>query len=195
MRHRVVAIDLTACLGAATVFVARHGAAGPEKGDLITYTVMEKRKGWGAEYADDIRNGEWEYSAFAADGKFNDKASYKACFQCHKPHDQQDYVISYPAMAGKKAVASAAPPAGSGAAVTINGFAFGPGGVTVEPGKAVTWTNTDDSPHQVTVAGTSLKAGSLLTGQTASLTFKDAGVFNYNCALHPNMKGSAQVTK
>ena len=110
-------------------------------------------------------------------------------------HDQQDYVISYPAMAGKKAVASAAPPAGSGAAVTINGFAFGPGGVTVEPGKAVTWTNTDDSPHQVTVAGTSLKAGSLLTGQTASLTFKDAGVFNYNCALHPNMKGSVQVTK
>jgi plastocyanin len=269
MKHRVVAIALTACLVAATVFVARHGAAGPDKiafpadfkshtlytiadrydvkqyrelyatpaavqaakagkplpdgtvltlvqykaqvdaqgtplkdakgrfmkGDLIAYTVMEKRKGWGAEYPDDIRNGEWEYSAFAADGKFNDKANYKACFQCHKPHDQQDYVISYPAMAGKKAMASAAPPAGSGAAVTINGFTFGPGGVTVEPGKAVTWTNTDDSPHQVTVAGTSLKTGFLLTGQTASLTFKDAGVFNYNCALHPNMKGSVQVTK
>jgi plastocyanin len=59
----------------------------------------------------------------------------------------------------------------------------------------VTWTNTDDSPHQVTVVGTSLKTGFLLTGQTASLTFKDAGVFNYNCALHPNMKGSVQVTK
>ena len=37
------------------------------KGDLIGYTVMEKRAGWGAEYADDIRNGEWEYQAFKAD--------------------------------------------------------------------------------------------------------------------------------
>ena len=30
------------------------------KGDLVAYTVMEKRKGWGAEYANDLRNGEWE---------------------------------------------------------------------------------------------------------------------------------------
>jgi hypothetical protein len=37
------------------------------KGDLIGYTVMEKRTGWGAEYADDMRNGEWEYQAFKAD--------------------------------------------------------------------------------------------------------------------------------
>lgn len=50
-------------------FKAKLDAAGePEKdangrfikGDLIGYTVMEKRTGWGAEYADDIRNGEWE---------------------------------------------------------------------------------------------------------------------------------------
>jgi plastocyanin len=25
--------------------------------------------------------------------------------------------------------------------------------------------------------------------------FKDEGVFNYNCALHPNMKGTVQVSK
>jgi hypothetical protein len=56
------------------------------KGDLIAYAVMEKRAGWCAEYPDDIRNGEWEYSLFGPDGKFNDKANYKACFQCHKPH-------------------------------------------------------------------------------------------------------------
>lgn len=66
------------------------------KGDLIAYAVMEKRTGWGTDYADDIRNGEWEYAVFGADGKFNDKANYKACFQCHKPHDQMDFVISYP---------------------------------------------------------------------------------------------------
>ena len=36
------------------------------KTDLLGYTVMEKRKGWGAEYPDKIRNGEWEYQAFTA---------------------------------------------------------------------------------------------------------------------------------
>jgi plastocyanin len=45
------------------------------------------------------------------------------------------------------------------------------------------------------VAGTPLKTGFLLKGQNASLTFKDEGVFNYNCALHPNMKGIIQVAK
>ena len=83
-----------------------------QKGDLVAYTVMEKRAGWGTEYADDIRNGEWEYAAFGADGKFNDKANYKACFQCHKPHDAMDFVISHPAMAGRMEVMTlaAAPP-------------------------------------------------------------------------------------
>jgi len=33
------------------------------KSDLIAYTVMEKRQGWGAEYPDDLRNGDWEYAA------------------------------------------------------------------------------------------------------------------------------------
>ena len=32
------------------------------KGDLVGITVMEKRTGWGTEYPEDIRNGEWEYS-------------------------------------------------------------------------------------------------------------------------------------
>jgi hypothetical protein len=70
------------------------------KGDLVAYVVMEKRTGWGTEYPDDLRNGEWEYSAFAADGKFNDKANFKACFQCHKPHEKQDFVISLAKLAG-----------------------------------------------------------------------------------------------
>ena len=68
------------------------------KGDLIGYTVMEKRAGWGAEYADDIRNGEWEYQAFKADKTPNDKAVLKNCFTCHKPLDKQDFVFSFDKM-------------------------------------------------------------------------------------------------
>jgi Cytochrome P460 len=70
------------------------------KGDLIGYGVMEKRTGWGAEYSPEIRNGEWEYQAFTADKKVNDKANLIGCFQCHKPlPSSQDFVFSYGKMA------------------------------------------------------------------------------------------------
>lgn len=65
------------------------------KGDLLAYTVMEKRAGWGAEYPDDIRNGEWEYQAFTRARAVNDKANLRNCFVCHKPLDKQDFVFSY----------------------------------------------------------------------------------------------------
>ena len=47
----------------------------------------------------------------------------------------------------------------------------------------------------MTVAGQPLKTDVLLKGQSASLTFKDPGVYSYNCALHPNMKGAVEVKK
>jgi hypothetical protein len=72
------------------------------KGDLIGYTVMEKRAGWGAEYSPDQRNGEWEYQAFKADKTVNDKANLKNCFTCHLPLDKQDFVFSFDKMKGAK---------------------------------------------------------------------------------------------
>jgi hypothetical protein len=83
------------------------------KGDMLALTVMEKRAGWGAEYPDELRNGEWEYAAFSPDGKLNEKANYKACFQCHKPHEKQDFVISLarsPSPASRSARASSRRP-------------------------------------------------------------------------------------
>jgi hypothetical protein len=66
------------------------------KGNLIAYTVMEKRTGWGKEYPDNIRNGEWEYQAFKADKTPNTAANLTGCFNCHKPLDaRQDFVFSY----------------------------------------------------------------------------------------------------
>jgi plastocyanin len=160
------------------------------KGDPVAITVMEKRAGWGTEYPDDLRNGEWEYAAFSFDGKLNTQANYKACFQCHKPHEKLDFVISYSSIAGQ--VAAASPAAAPEADVTIKGFVFGPTKLSVAPGKAVTWINTDDSPHQVTVTG--LPRSELLTkGKTHTQTFQTAGVYEYACGLHPNMKGTVEV--
>jgi hypothetical protein len=71
------------------------------KGNVVAYVAMEKRPGWGAEYPDNLRNGEWEYQAFTKDKAVNDKANLAACFTCHKPlGDKVDYVYSYDRMQG-----------------------------------------------------------------------------------------------
>jgi plastocyanin len=158
------------------------------KGDLIGYTVMEKRMGWGAEYPPDLRNGEWEYAAFTADQKLNEKVNYKACFQCHKPHEKQDFVISLARLKGTAPAVAAA----MAADVKIAGFAFGPGKLTVPIGRAVTWLNTDDSPHQIAVTGLP-RSEFLLKGQSHTQPFSAPGVYSYACGLHPAMKGTIEV--
>ena len=50
------------------------------KGNLLAYAVMEKRAGWGAEYPDNVRNGEWEYQAFKADKSVNTAAKPSQSF-------------------------------------------------------------------------------------------------------------------
>ena len=61
------------------------------KGEILGINVMRKGKGWGAEYPDDLRNGEWEYRAFKADQSPNDQAKLTVCFQCHKAEVSQDF--------------------------------------------------------------------------------------------------------
>ena len=62
------------------------------KGDLTGIFVMEKQPGWGSDYPDDIRNGEWEYARFTAEGQRHPNADTTPCFQCHKPLSGQDFV-------------------------------------------------------------------------------------------------------
>ena len=68
------------------------------KADPIAHFVMEKGKGWGSEYGADMRNGEWEYRAFTADGKVNEKTDLKPCFTCHLKVKDTDFVFSVPQM-------------------------------------------------------------------------------------------------
>ena len=164
------------------------------KGKLLGYTVMEKRQGWGTEYPAEWRNGDWEYAAFTVDRKPNEKANAgaKNCFVCHKPHEKQDFVMSLASLSGT-AGGSARKPSGPGT-VAIAEFLFGPQKMMVKQGQTITWTNVDDSPHQVTVQGqTEYRSPVLLKGQTTSLTFAHAGTYDYICGLHPGMKGSIEV--
>jgi plastocyanin len=166
------------------------------KGDVVGYTVMEKRKGWGATIPAEWRNGDWEYAAFTADKKPNAKANAntKACFECHLPHAKQDFVISLAGLNGTS-LSAAQRPSGSGT-VAIAEFLFGPEKITVKAGQTITWTNVDDSPHQVTIQGASTqRTPVVLKGQSTALQFNEEGTYGYICGLHPGMKGEIVVTK
>jgi len=82
----------------------------------------------------------------------------------------------------------------SGTVVAIADFLFGPEKAEAKAGQPVTWANTDDSPHQVTLTGPNgRRSGVILKGQTESLTFNEPGSYAYICGLHPNMKGTIEV--
>lgn len=187
------------------VFAAQEGADGKPtrdakgnfiKGKPMLVTVMEKRAGWGNSVPAEWRNGDWQYAAYFPDGRPNEKANagIKACFECHLPHAQQDFVISLAGLAGA-AAGAAQRPSGPGS-VAIAEFLFGPEKISVKAGQTITWTNIDDSPHQVTVQGAStLRTPVVLKGQSTSLQFTEEGTYGYICGLHPGMKGEIVVTK
>lgn len=72
------------------------------KGDLAAVFVMEKRKGFGANYAEDLRTGDWEYARFSPDGKRLPDQDSAPCMKCHKPLAKQDFVFSLPRLAAGK---------------------------------------------------------------------------------------------
>ncbi len=163
------------------------------KGDPVAHMVMQKGAGWGAEYDPAMRNGEWEYRAFAPSGTPNEKADLKPCFACHKPHAGQDYVISLASLAGTAKGGKVEMAKGSDV-VAISSFTFGPAAKTVAPNTYVTFTNTDESPHQVTIAGAGgLRSPVILKGQSTTLKFEAPGTYDYICGLHPGMKGKIEV--
>ena len=97
-----------------TVFVMENYAAaanadgtlkqGPDgklvKGDLLRVFLMGKNEGWGASAPEGLKNGDWIYSAYLANG---DKAPEPAaaCRACHLPLDKKDFVHRYDEFFGK----------------------------------------------------------------------------------------------
>lgn len=164
------------------------------KKDVLGHTVMEKRAGWGADYPSDWpRNGDWEYAVFTSDGRPNPKgnANNKACFTCHLPHAKQDYVISLAKLSntfpGPQTLAK-----GLKGDVNIAAFAFLPAKISATAGKALTFLNSDDTPHQISVVN-GPKTAVFLRGQRASIKLDKPGEYGYICGLHPSMKGTIEV--
>jgi plastocyanin len=78
--------------------------------------------------------------------------------------------------------------------VDINGFAFNPDTITITKGTTVTWTNKDSAQHTVTEINNAFSSELLNQGQTYSHTFNETGTFEYQCHIHPNMRGKVIVS-
>ena len=89
-------------------------------------------------------------------------------------------------------VALAGPALAADQDVSISGFTFSPRTVTVNVGDSVTWTNSDAQAHTAT-SGNAWNTGDIGNGDSASITMRTAGTFDYICAIHPTMTGTVIV--
>lgn len=78
-------------------------------------------------------------------------------------------------------------------AVDIVDFSFSPDPLDIAVGTTVTWTNQDAQAHTATGEGNAWTTDKLDQGQSASVTFDEAGTFPYHCEYHPNMSGTINV--
>lgn len=165
------------------------------KDKLLAVNPMKKDKAAAAAIPAELRNGDWIYQSFTADGQVNDKANLGSCYQCHLPFAKDDYLTNLAKLQGS--FPSDAQLVAGPDDVTISNWTFGPGTVKVAAGQSVSWVNGDDSPHQITLLGADGKPGTrsavMLKGQKASLQFDAAGNIAYICGLHPSMKGTVDV--
>ncbi|HUZ91631.1 MAG TPA: cupredoxin family copper-binding protein [Methylocella sp.] len=76
--------------------------------------------------------------------------------------------------------------------VTIDKLVFSPAQINVKAGDTVTWINKDIVAHTATVRGgfdVMIEASG-----SASVVLTKAGIVEYYCRFHPNMKGRITVT-
>lgn len=79
---------------------------------------------------------------------------------------------------------------------------FGPNNLTVRAGETVTFVNSDFVLHTATSIASQddptpdgvFDTGLLNNGESAEVTFDEAGTYDYFCSIHPQMRGTITVT-
>ena len=83
--------------------------------------------------------------------------------------------------------------AGPVATVGMDHNTFIPAEITVVPGTTVTWVNNEAMPHTVVDSNKGFRSKTLIKDARFSFTFTTAGDYDYQCSIHPNMKGKVIV--
>jgi len=61
---------------------------------LVAYTAMASGPGWGAEFPEMLRNGNWNYAVFTTEKQHRAGVNQAECLACHKPLDNVSYVFT-----------------------------------------------------------------------------------------------------
>jgi cytochrome c553 len=63
-------------------------------GEVVSYSAMESRTGFGAGLPQLLKNGDWQYALFDAKHERRDKQNYALCFGCHKAVETDSFVFT-----------------------------------------------------------------------------------------------------
>jgi len=104
------------------------------------------------------------------------------------------FVRHVPKLSASHAEQQTAPTAASqDAEVVMDGTQFTPGDLSVSVGQTVRWRNDDPFPHNVESKAGGFHSGDLEPGTRWQFKVTERGTFDYECSLHPGMKGTVKV--
>jgi len=73
-------------------------------------------------------------------------------------------------------------------------YLFDPPAIRIPAGTTVTWRNSDNFTHSVSITGGPLPVLNLSPGQSGQMTFDQPGTYPYICTFHAqNMQGTVIV--
>ncbi|WP_349437675.1 cytochrome P460 family protein [Pararhizobium sp. A13] len=65
------------------------------QGEVFRYFVMERGDGWGAEYPEDRRTGDWQFQWFEPDRSVNMAENTARCQSCHQGRSGSEFLFTY----------------------------------------------------------------------------------------------------
>jgi plastocyanin len=78
--------------------------------------------------------------------------------------------------------------------VAMSGLQFTPSAILVSKGATVTWTNQDNTAHNVTFDDMSIVSiGNFTSGSKSTVMPSTSGTFSYHCTIHPGMNGTITI--
>lgn len=63
--------------------------------EVYRYFVMEKGAGWGADYDDRRRTGDWQYQFYWGDRSINMEEDTARCQSCHQARAESEFMYTY----------------------------------------------------------------------------------------------------
>jgi hypothetical protein len=81
----------------------KDAAAKDIAGPVQSHAGMESHINWGSDIPLLLRNENWDYALFAADGKRHDELNEAQCVACHKPKEPDSYVFTISSCARRAA--------------------------------------------------------------------------------------------